>query len=38
MGNDIFCDEILHQKQLTSSKAQGETTKQEKEVAIDTGE
>jgi hypothetical protein len=29
MGNDIFCDEIFHQKQLTSSKAQGETTKPE---------
>jgi hypothetical protein len=38
MGNDIFIDEIFHQKQLTSSKAQGETTKPEKEVAIDNGE
>jgi hypothetical protein len=38
MGNDIFCDEIFHQKQLTSSKAQGETTKPERKVAIDTRE
>jgi hypothetical protein len=38
MGNDIFCDEIFHQKQLTSSKAQGETTKPKKKVAIDNGE
>jgi hypothetical protein len=38
MGNDIFCDKIFHQKQLTSSKAQGETTKPGKKVAIDNGE
>jgi hypothetical protein len=38
MGNDIFCDEIFHQKGLTSSKAQGETTKPERRVAIDNGE
>lgn len=38
MENDIFSDEIFHQKQLASSKAQGETTKPEKEVAIDNGE
>jgi hypothetical protein len=38
MENDIFCDEIFHQKQLTSSKAQGETTKPERKVAIDNGE
>jgi hypothetical protein len=38
MGNDIFCDEIFHQKQLTSSKAQGETTKPRKEIAINNGE
>jgi hypothetical protein len=38
MGNDIFYDDLFHQKQLTSSKAQGETTKPKKEVAIDNGE
>jgi hypothetical protein len=38
MGNYIFCDEIFHQKQLTSSKAQGETTKPERKVALDNGE
>jgi hypothetical protein len=38
MGNDIFSDEIFHQKKLLSSKAQGETTKPEKKVAIDNGE
>jgi hypothetical protein len=38
MENDIFCDEIFHQKQLTSSKAQGETTTPKKEVAIANGE
>jgi hypothetical protein len=38
MGNDIFCDKIFHPKQLTSSKAQGETTKPERKVAIDNGE
>jgi hypothetical protein len=38
LGNDIFCDEIFHQKQLTSSKAQGETTKPERKVAIDNGD
>jgi hypothetical protein len=38
MGNDIFCNEKFHQNQLTSSKAQGETTKPKKEVAIDNGE
>jgi predicted aspartyl protease len=38
MGNDIFCDKIFHQKQLTSNKAQGETTKPERNVAIDNGE
>jgi hypothetical protein len=38
MGNDIFCEEMFHQKQLTSSKARGETTKPKKEVAIDNGE
>jgi hypothetical protein len=38
MGNDIFCDEIFHQKGLTPSKAQGETTKPKRRVAIDNGE
>jgi hypothetical protein len=38
MGNDIFTDEKFYQKQLTSSKAQGETTKPKKKVAIDNGE
>jgi hypothetical protein len=38
MENDNFYEEILHQKQLTSSKAQSETTKPKKEVAIDNGE
>jgi hypothetical protein len=35
LENDIFCDKIFHQKGLTSSKAQGETTKPERKVAID---
>jgi hypothetical protein len=35
LGNDIFCDETFHQKELTSSKAQGE---KEKPKAIDNGE
>jgi hypothetical protein len=38
MENDFACDKCVHQKQLTSSKAQGETTKPKKEVAIDNGE
>jgi hypothetical protein len=36
LGNDIFCDETFHQKELASSKAQGE--KPEESIAIDNGE